>query len=180
MAEPLDFSAPLPAFVDARKVFRQGMQVQGFLPLASLPRLAEILTDTEGRADVRLKFDFDEGRRRRIHGEVSAQVNVQCQRCLDPVSVQLSEPFDLALVGTEEMAKLLPAEIDPWLSTEDSLPLSDLIEEQLILCMPIVNTHASCQTAPLTKGADGNLAGEATGQRNNPFAVLASLKSNRD
>jgi len=180
MAEPLDFSAPLPAFVDARKVFRQGMQVQGFLPMAALSRLAEILTDTNGRANARLRFDFDEGRRRRIHGEVSAQVNVQCQRCLEPVSVQLSEPFDLALVSSEEMAKLLPVDIDPWLSSEDSLSLLEIIEEQLILCMPIVNTHGSCRTAPLTRGTDSGVADEADGRKNNPFAVLASLKSNRD
>lgn len=187
MAETLNFESPMPASMDARKVFRQQMRIEGFLPLLSLQRLLTLLVDDNGSVNAVLTFGVDEERRKRIGGTVQARVNVQCQRCLEPLELQLSEPVNLALVSTEEKARQLPASIDPWLSDEETLALADIVEEQLILCMPIVNMHQNCEAAPVPVAAkkdnkSGKVAGadEATEHKPNPFAILASLKKTQD
>lgn len=185
MVETLDFASPLLPFVDARKAFRHEQKVAGYLALESLQNLSAMLTDTEGRAQAVLTFYIDQDRRRRIDGELQATVNVQCQRCLEPVQIHLSEKFQLAVVSTEAKAKDLPATLDPWLSDEETLIPADIVEEQLILCMPIVSTHQQCNAAivqdVLEKGVGIEHSDQAEEKKaNSPFSVLASLKNKPD
>lgn len=185
MVETLDFASPLLPFVDARKAFRHEQKVAGYLPLASLKNLSAMLTDTEGSVQAVLSFRIDQERRRRIDGQLTATVNVQCQRCLEPVQINLGEQFELAVVSTEARAKELPAALDPWLSDEDTLCPADIVEEQLILCMPIVSTHTQCNAAVvqdvLEKGVGIEHSDQAEEkQASSPFSVLATLKNKPD
>jgi len=185
MVETLEFASPLLPFVDARKAFRHEQKASGYLSLAALGNLSAMLTDTEGLVQAVLAFSFDQDRRRRIDGQLQAIVNVQCQRCLEPVQIRLGEQFQLALVSTEAMAKDLPASLDPWLSDEETLMLADIVEEQLILCMPIVSTHEQCNAAivedVLEKGVGIEHSDQADEKRAaNPFSVLAELKNKPD
>lgn len=185
MAETLEFSSPMPLLADTRKVFRHEVCLQGFVPLASLRRLCGSLTDNEGSVQAELKFRFDEDRRRRIEGRVQASVNVQCQRCLEPVRIQLADDVNLALVNSEALAKALPVEIDPWLSEEETLNPADIIEEQLILSMPIVSTHEQCDATIVHDVLEQGVGLEHSDQTEekqaaNPFSVLASLKKKPD
>lgn len=179
MADTLDFSTPVPQILDARKVFRQGLAIGGCIAVKELKRLSDCLTDTAGDVRVALDFEFDNQHRRVISGEVTANVKVQCQRCLQPVAIELAEPVNLALVESEEMAKLLPATLDPWISEDDQIRPADIVEEQLILGLPIAATHETCESAMPKTGSseepDESGAG-AQPSKPNPFAVLASLK----
>lgn len=185
MVDTLDFASPLLPFVDARKAFRHEQKVAGYLPLATLKNLSAMLADTEGSVKAVLSFRFDQDRRRRIDGELWATVNVQCQRCLEPVQISLGEQFELAVVSTEAMAKDLPATLDPWLSDAETLSPADIVEEQLMLCMPIVSTHRQCNAAivqdVLEKGIGIEHSDQAEEkQASNPFSVLATLKNKPD
>lgn len=174
---------PLPLRMDANKVFRQHVTIEGCISLPTLQRLAGYLADEQGTVVVKLTFDKDEAGHRRIHGSVQAQVNVVCQRCLEPMALRLEEPLCLALVSSEAMARELPDNMDPWLMTPDNdeLLTSDIIEDQLILAMPVVSRHQQCSAGSpaqqkldeLQKAAD--TVSDAGTQ--NPFAVLARLKS---
>ncbi|ALO46161.1 hypothetical protein PS2015_1504 [Pseudohongiella spirulinae] len=132
-----------------------------------------------GNVKVRLQFGHDESHRRRIQGQVSTTVMLQCQRCLEPVAVELEESVDLAVVASEAIADKLPADIDPWLSDEEQLVPADLIEEQLILGLPIVASHQQCELA-IRQDTSKLPQEDAAESVQNPFAVLATLKSNRD
>ena len=93
--------------------------------------------------------------------------------------MELMESVNLALVQTEEMAKSLPTSLDPWLSEDEQIRPADIIEEQLILGLPIAATHDDCESAMPVAGdlneTDESGAG-AQPSKSNPFAVLASLK----
>lgn len=185
MVETREFTSPLLPFVDARKAFRHEQAISGYLPLGALKNLSAMLTDTEGSVHATLAFRFDQDRRRRIDGTLQATVNVQCQRCLEPVQVSLREQFELAVVSTEAMAKALPASLDPWLSDEETLVPADIVEEQLILCMPIVSTHRQCNAAivedVLEKGVGIEHSDQAEDkQASSPFSVLKALKNKPD
>ena len=95
-----------------------------------------------------------------------------CQRCLEPVSYSVTAHIDVALVWNEDQAKALPGRLDPWLVGEERMVLTDLIEEELLLAMPLVALHDPCPTAlPQDRGEP-----EKHENADNPFAVLAKLK----
>ena len=169
----------IPAYADTRKIFLQQADISGNISLDRLPRFSKDLADSVGRVTVQLSFRLSDAKERLITGSLHAEVNVFCQRCLKPLAIALSDDIKLALVRDEDAAKRLAAELDPWICEDHKLDLAEMIEEQLILCMPLVNYHdtGECMNrknfvtaAALEKQA---IAGES---RENPFAVLKSLK----
>ncbi|MDO8908944.1 MAG: YceD family protein [Pseudohongiella sp.] len=190
MAETPNPQSVFPPQLDPRKVFRQALQIQGHIAVSALDRLCEILLDDQGVVNARLAFEVDSDRRLRIRGHVNAEVSVVCQRCMQPMKQILDDSIDLVMVSTEARMKQLPATLDPWFCGEDEVLVpADIIEEQLILAMPIVTMHQSCididdlnsKAKELhTKGSSGTESSEAGSGKHNPFAVLAGLKSDRN
>ena len=109
-------------------------------------------------------------------GSLQAQVNVFCQRCLKPLAIALADDIKLALVRDEEAAQRLDAELDPWICEDHKLDLAELVEEQLILCTPIVSYHESGECMNQKDYVAGEDAAESVATEN-PFAVLKSLKN---
>jgi len=170
---------PIPASLDSHKAFRAEARIAGEIAVHSLQRFIECLSDNTGQVSVTLRFYTDENWRRRIDGHIKVAVNVNCQRCLQPLPVVIEEDLHLAVVETEALAQRLPKEIDAWITAEQRLQLHDIIEEQLILGMPIVSRHPGddCRMHRDGKIEDPR-APEAPlqGKQDNPFAVLARLK----
>ncbi len=171
---------PLPTYVDARKAFKQEASVSGFVELCKLVRVAESAVEKDGLIQASLAFVQDSAGRRRIRGRVTGRLTLTCQRCLEPVSVDLGEELDLVLVVDEAAAQELDKEFDPWICGDHRLVLADILDEQLLLGMPIVSFH---QAGPCY---EGTLAGmqvkdsiddsSAAADPSSPFAVLAGLK----
>ncbi len=169
----------IPAYVDTRKIFLQQGNISGQLSLERLPRFIKILANEEGSVSTTLNFILNDARQRLISGHLQAKVNVICQRCLKPLAIVLTDDIKLALVKDEDAAKQLASELDPWISLDHKLDLAELVEEQLILCMPIVSYHESGECVISRKnyvsGApkDGTEASSVSAE--NPFSVLKSL-----
>ncbi len=164
---------PLPRQVEPRKFALHNAIVQGQVPGADLPRLVEASCSIESvRAE--LQFGFDE-RRPVVSGAVNAVTHLQCQRCLEPVQVNLDCTVALTVVKTEEQAKALPKERDPWLVPEDCGDLYVMLEEELLLAMPFVAFHDyDCVDAALfEKGPEGEPVPQKV---SSPFGVLEQLK----
>lgn len=106
--------------------------------------------------------------------QVQAQVRPTCQRCLQPVSIELDIDRPFRFVRDEAQAAELDAE-----SEDDVLVLSrrfdvqEWVEDELLLALPIVPLHDVCpQPLPVSDAA----AAEEPAERPNPFAVLQALK----
>ncbi len=168
--------SPVPDTLDARKVFVAGEAVKGSMPLRRLGRFVELLLDDSGEVSIDLACYIDEEQRRIIAGDLSADVLVRCQRCLETFRMPLREQFRLAVVASEAIGERLPVDIDPWVSEEPLLSLNDILEEQLLLAMPIVNRHAEglCEAGPANYPADEP---NESKEGDNPFAVLKQLKT---
>ena len=165
----------IPAYADTRKIFQQEDIISGNIGMNRLPRFSKTLANDLGLVSLELKFTFGEAKERLIAGSLQAQVNVFCQRCLKPLAIALADDIKLALVRDEEAALRLDEKLDPWICEDHKLDLAELIEEQLILCTPIVSYHESgeCMTQK------GYVAGEDATESiasESPFAVLRSLK----
>ena len=78
--------------------------------------------------------------------------------------------------GTEEHAKNLPRYYDPLIVAGDDLELFPMVEEELILSLPIVPYHDDCSVQ--TSFGDVATTDNET-DKPNPFSVLASLKADK-
>ena len=169
-------SERLPEQVDPLRLARQGAIVEGILPLAHRNRLAEYLSDTPGDAAVVVEFGLGEGVVGFLRGRARAQLTVICQRCLEPMTVTIEAPFAFGLVVSEAAADRLGDDYEPLILGDEPLQLGDLIEDELILALPIVALHdmQDCPAARRIETKD-----PAVDERRadaSPFAVLKELK----
>ena len=164
-------NGPFPKKVDPRKLAERKAILKGNIALQLMPQLTSLLVDSKGEVSVELAFALDEQKLRTVTGQADVQVRQQCQRCLEPVTLTLEADFNLAVVLNEEQAKNLPRHYDPLLMVDD-VDLAGLVEEELILSLPVVCYHDDCSV----KTSFGEDEMPAEQEKPNPFSVLASLK----
>ena len=92
---------------------------------------------------------------------VKANLPVTCQRCLDQMTVNLVLNFHYLVCDAGKDAPSDDDEID-WLESNHEMNVLELIEDELLLAMPIAPTHAEAC----------NKASMQSGEKPNPFAVL--------
>ena len=107
-----------------------------------------------------------------LHLAAETKIALQCQRCLAPVDVVLAiERKFLFVHGEDAAAQLDASREDDVLALTRALDLRELVEDELLLALPLVPLHDACP-APLSVATDEGSAQE----RPNPFAALAALK----
>tara|TARA_R110002167_G_scaffold337800_1_gene545336 strand:- start:594 stop:1121 length:528 start_codon:yes stop_codon:yes gene_type:complete len=167
----------LPKTLDPFKYADQNKILEGEIALKLMPRLAEMLVDTDGRVKVRLEFDRDPQRLRILSGTLKSTVNLMCQRCLHAVAKEIESEFILGIVYNDEQAQNLPRTYEPLLVEDEKLVLLDVVEEELILSLPMFAYHTSCETEDYDKAEDTEAAEELEEEtKPNPFDVLSELK----
>ena len=150
--------------------------LEGVYPLAKLTRLSEKLLNATGNVTAKLEFGDCVGFAC-LKGSVSARVLLECQRCLQPVKVELSGQFKLALISSEDEQNLLPDEFEPYLLEGDEQSIIDLVEDELLLCLPMVSVHESdCSGYMLEQNKQVKQAIAEEKEAAHPFAALKSFK----
>ena len=169
--------------LDIKAFAKAQMQLEGDIPMAEFERLAEdclgelvgqvswsaqgaTLKDPKGQDAIWL------------HLEAQATAPLTCQRCMHPVPVALMIEQDFRFVADEATALAEDdASEEDLLVLEDSFDLIALIEDELLMSLPLVPMHEAClsEQAPTSAEEDAILAEV----KPNPFAVLASLKTRK-
>ncbi|MGK0440413.1 MAG: hypothetical protein ACJA0N_000202 [Pseudohongiellaceae bacterium] len=172
---------PLPSKIDVRKLITKGAQISSLFGVDVMPRLTSLLANEQGEVNTELNFYVDQGRKRRIDGEIKAQVNMVCQRCLDAVSIEIESSFNLAVVWTDDQAKQVPKSLDALIVGEELTNLTEIVEEELILSLPIVSYHENenCKQATHSFGDSDSVQAPIEESKENPFKVLELLKSDK-
>lgn len=172
----------LPVRIDPERLAETGRSLRGRLPLADLSRLAESLVDTDGAVTIELEFGIDPVGVRYMRGRIEAQVRLICQRCMEPMEYRLEANLNVGLASDEAHAELLPESYEPMVVSHEPLFLQDIIEDELILSLPIVPRHEP-ENCPATKVLEQAAVGEEKevedGKADNPFAILAKLKHDK-
>lgn len=102
------------------------------------------------------------------------EVTLECQRCLQPMRLPVHAERRFFFVEGEDAAAALDAESeDDVLAATPALDLPELIEDELLLALPLVPRHASCPE-PLPRAFTED--DPAIDPADNPFAALAALK----
>ena len=164
----------LPKSVDPFRYAASGRQVSGHLSVRDMPRLLPDLLSDQSDVSVRLEFGVDDSIGLPwVKGELKTCVELRCQRCLESFSYDIIAGFLMGLVRRLEAAEDLPSRYDPLVVTDGILILKDMIEEELIVNLPVVPRHPPevCQV----RFPEETPAAKA----NNPFAAVDVLRKKR-
>ena len=147
--------------------FAQAQQtLAGEIDALKCERLAETLAPSDKGAPISFKLTSIARQLRNpsLHLHIEAKLPVICQRCLDEMLVNINLDFDYIICNA------LPTEIDEnddtdWLEAAPEMNLQELIEDELLLAMPISPMHDH----------DCSKQSMQSGEKPNPFAVLKGL-----
>ena len=119
----------------------RGAVLEGSIELSQLGRLKGLLGSTEGtvRARISLRRGYDD--LLLVALECEAQLELVCQRCLEPVQHELRERVDFAVAETEDSWAVLPQGMELIALNGDRLQPATLIEDELIVSLPLVPRH---------------------------------------
>ena len=157
---------------------RDGTRHEAVLPIDRFPRLASILASAEGAVRATASFS-----RRKDHivvaGRLAADWGLECQRCLEPMTVSIDEPYELVFVDGEAAAHDLPQELDPVILDENGqIHVVDLFEDELMLHVPPIPRHpelSSCGEAARHLVDPDEIEEASEDKRPNPFDALKDL-----
>lgn len=166
----------IPEHIDPYRFAEQSLSIEGSVKIADMSRLVTSLASNEGNANVQLTFGIDQQGLTFLKGHIKAALSLQCQRCMGPFIYEIISDFALGIVTTLDEANALPSHYEPVLSKEGSLALRELIEDELILNLPIVPMHAPNVCNVKLPLAGSGIEGETS---DNPFQVLAALKAGK-
>lgn len=161
--------------------------LEGRWPLASLPRLVQDTPAVAGEADAAdggaEVLWSAQGERRPVtggtsqtwlHVQAQTRVHLVCQRCLQVMEQHLHADRSFMFVRDEAEALRLDEESDDdvlALPPQGRLDLQALIEDELILALPIVPRHDACPDPLPMPSEDPEDA-----PSDHPFKALAALK----
>lgn len=152
----------------------EGLAAQS-TPLAQLTRVAQACLPTPAGQEVVCEWRLQSHLRHPdtlkqlwLHLQARLSVAQTCQRCLSPMPLLLEVDRHFRFVADEATAL---AEDDhceeDLLSPSPDLTLQSLLEDELLLAMPLIPRHDRCDS-PIERAQEPDLP--------HPFAALAGLK----
>jgi uncharacterized protein len=176
-----------PRKLDIEAFARDGASLQGEWPAQDLARLAEVAAPESPASvwpAVRWTLVGESRREPRsteaqiwLKLEATASVSLTCQRCLQPVQEQLQLSHAFRFVRDEDEAASLDTDSEEdVLALTRSLDTLELLEDELLLALPLVPRHAVCPQPLPVPTAELPADEEVEDERPNPFAALAALK----
>lgn len=165
----------LPHLIDAQKWADREGEIDQVFPLAAFPRVREGAVSDAGEIKVHCKVSRNTQGLMKLDAELGATVQLACQRCLEPVTCSVQSTVSIFLLRSEEIADQLSDDADFLvLDEEGRFVLLEALEDELILSLPLVPVHESCDALQIEATTDDDVVEEPA--RENPFQVLAALK----
>jgi uncharacterized protein len=170
----------LPIRFDPVNFANHDKEMHGRIVSKTMSRLMSNVSSAEPMVTAKLSFSRGLYGYPLVSGQAWTTVFMRCERCLDEVAINLSPKIEV-LVRPEEDSLSEKNENVPEFHEYDgkSLVLSDLIEEELLLALPLVPKHQDislCNQDMLVWLAANEALSEgqdAPDERaENPFAIL--------
>ena len=177
---------PLPKILHPIKFTNQDVSFSGEIALSQLPRVMAMPVSEAQVVPVvsaNISFSKDEQNLRVVSGSLQCKLLVECQRCLLPMEQLVESDFQLGVVLTDEQANHLPKYYEPLLVENDEVNLCQLVEDELLLSMPMFSYHSdeNCSEWKYSDserllGESGNELNTPVTEKENPFEILRQLK----
>lgn len=172
-------STQLPKRVSLDKWADIGFNWQGEMMPADFERLQAMLSDEQEQSAIKITAALARSSNvLSLNFDLTGSVWLTCQRCLQPVNVELTGSHNIALLEDEGQIGLLDEDDDHLLLEEVAfkdghdtyLPLERLIEDEILLKIPLSPKHDDCEMEVEQVGEIEEFEEES------PFAALAALK----
>ncbi|EKE86945.1 hypothetical protein A10D4_01847 [Idiomarina xiamenensis 10-D-4] len=163
--------------VDPVKSAGKQLTYDGLVPASALQRFQGMLVETCADPEVVLNFLVDEQGLYVMQGQASVTAKVSCERCGEPLTVDVAAQFAYAPVTRKQTADNMPDAYEPIEPNEfGEINVHGVVEDELILAMPIVVKHdeSDCKIDP--NNMSWGEIDETPAEHDNPFAVLQDLK----
>lgn len=162
----------IPQTVRASKAVLHAERYGGELTVAQLRRLADAVP-----GGGTITAEWQAGRSAdgggELTGRIGGSLRLGCQRCLKQFDWPIDIDLRLRLVGSDaEQARLLH-DFDPYLVSQDELPLRELTEDEILLALPLMPRCKTCENAATSQSP---AKPPDAPQGPNPFAALRKLK----
>jgi uncharacterized protein len=173
-----------PDKLDMQAWAQVGQPLSGQQRLSALPRLVASLPQSPtGEVSVCWQAGLEgSARAQRLHLRAEAEVTLVCQRCLEAMIVPLVVDRHFRFAPDEASALALDDDTDDEVLVEQRhLDLHALLEDELILALPLVARHGRCPeplayaTEPEPAALDASIEAASP----HPFAALAALKTGK-
>ena len=153
------------------------------IPLTEFPRLPPQPAGTgetmRGRAQFRREGGFAVAAL-----DVDGTVQLVCQRCLRPMRQPVVGHAKIALVASEVEADRVPPEFEPVHAPVGRIRLRDLVEEEVLLGLPIVPLHADPRECTLATQVEiasvAETEADAAMSMQKPFERLGELLKRKE
>jgi len=162
----------LPQMIEPLRLAKTRESISGQYDLAVMNRLGALLHKEMGTVSFGLEFGRDEENSFYcINGTIEATLTTICQRCLKSMILEIDGKIHLGLITDKSEEENLPPNYEPLTLTGKPLLLKELIEDEILLAMPIAPMHhnENCIMAGLNNT-------QSRTEKVNPFAMLAKLK----
>lgn len=159
--------------IESLEFARRHGRLSGRLQLGALPRLSEVLFDASGSLDYEVSGETAGGEAF-LALKLDGPLRLICQRCLGALEFALGVHSRLMLVEADSpwpddgRVGGLEDEACDAIEASRELDLTPLLEEEILLALPIAPRHEHCVPPAAT----------ATSKEASPFAQLARLKRN--
>jgi len=165
----------LPVHLNFAQKAKIGFELRGKWPIKQLKRLNELLMSDKGELAVELRFDRA-GPIPFIVGHITTDLQLKCQRCMQAVPHNVDLHFKLGMVQNEAQMEKLPDEYEPYLIEEENNHLPDMLEDELLLALPLVAMHEfDCSDYLQAQASEQQNKVEESAEKENPFSVLKDL-----
>ena len=176
-------SRDFPDWIDAERAAQAGRCFAGDARIEWMPRVSDLLdapaVDDVIAFDVSASLDNSPGNASivRLSVHVHGAVPMTCQRTLGRYMQPIDSRSEVAVVASEREMAGLPEDLEPKLVPERRLKLVELIEDELLLALPLVPRDP--HSAPVENAGDV-IERDEPDEGDNPFAALARLRGKND
>ncbi|MGP9545531.1 YceD family protein [Psychrobacter sp. AOP7-B1-25] len=173
-------STGMPEHISLDKWADTGYEWSGEVKPNSFDRLVTTLSTEHEQSSIQLDANlYRHNNVLHLAFTLTGEVWLTCQRCLQPIAIDLSDDYDIALLENDSQVRLVDEEQDYLLldeivteqSPERLLPFKKLVEDEILLKTPMAPKHDDCE---MSVEQFGEIPEEEESE--NPFAALASLK----
>jgi len=170
----------LPFKVDPFRFAHDEVELDSILPLAQMTRLSAMLYQPEGEVTASLRFSVDVLGVSILHGRIEASLDLICQRCLKPVHFDVDTSLALGFARSAAGVERISSSLEAVRAEAGQVNLLDLLEDEIMLALPQIPRHAEgeCQASVLADEPENNIEIQPEA-RENPFSILASLKTDK-
>jgi len=159
-------AAGLPDRVDCLHLADDAAVLQRVYELSELPRLQDLLADNQGAVRANLAFQSVGSGRAGATVCVEAKPNLVCQRCLQGFPLDVAGRSEVEFASSED-ATPVESRREIYVMDRGRVSLRELVEEELLLALPVVAACSSPQTCGKAPALEGD--------RSRPLAALQNL-----